>query len=70
MGYKRKKSKMQNESQKDRKPSSVLGWLTTSANYTVVAASAPAEYRPGDRQADHAPTTTKTETEKHSGTAG
>ena len=30
---------------KDRRPAQVLGWLTTSANYTVVSSSAPSEYR-------------------------
>jgi len=31
---------------KDRDPEHVLGWLTTSANYTVVTATAPKEHRP------------------------
>lgn len=30
---------------RDRSPSSVLGWLSTSANYTVVTSAAPVEYR-------------------------
>jgi len=30
---------------RDRSPAYVLGWLTTSANYTVVTSSAPLEHR-------------------------
>jgi hypothetical protein len=30
----------------ERNPARVLGWLSTSANYTVVTSSAPPQHRP------------------------
>ena len=36
---------------RDRSPAYVLGWLTTSANYTVVTSSAPPEHQPPSTRA-------------------
>lgn len=42
---------MENDSTRhgERTSASVLGWLTTSANYTVIGSSAPEEYRSTER---------------------
>jgi hypothetical protein len=34
----------------ERNPAHVLGWLTTSANYTVVTSFAPPEHRTSSRE--------------------
>jgi hypothetical protein len=36
---------MKAQVKKDRDPAHVLGWLTTSANYTVVTSSAPMQHK-------------------------
>jgi hypothetical protein len=38
---------------RDRSPAYVLGWLTTSANYTVVTPSAPPEHQQPLTQVRH-----------------